>query len=153
LQLVNPIASDFRRTCWGGGGGCLSDHFTVTEPVLYQFTLAGSAFGGNSFAYSQQFDLSGRTFVFGGVFSGLLLPGQTYVFTASQSFFGPSDFLGGAFLGNSNGEMQFSSVPEPSVFSCLLLGVFAIALYSRRTPARVAATPRSLAFTARRRAG
>ena len=113
--------------------------FTVTEAVTYQFALSSSAGGGNNFAYSQQFDLSGANFGGAGTYSGLLLPGN-YVFTASQSFFGPPDVLGGAFFASSNGQMSFTSavsesvtgdVPESGGFVCLLLAAFAIAAYQR----------------------
>ena len=111
--------------------------FTVTEAVTYQFTLACSAGGGNSFAYSQQFSLGGMNFGGSGTYSGLLLPGN-YVFTASQSFFGPPDALGGAFFANSGGKMTFGNaagegvtgaVPESGGFICVLLAAFAIAAY------------------------
>ena len=113
--------------------------FTVTQAVTYQFTLSSSAGGGNNFAYSQQFDLSGVNFGGTGTYSGLLLPGN-YVFTASQSFFGPLDVLGGAFFASSNGQMSFTSavsesltgdVPESGGFVCLLLAASAIAAYQR----------------------
>jgi hypothetical protein len=113
--------------------------FTVTEAVVYQFTLSTSAGGGNSFAYSQQFGLGGLNFGGSGTYSGLLLPGN-YVFTASQSFFGPPDVLGGAFFASSNGQMSFTSagpmgptgnVPESGGFACLLLAAAAIAGYQR----------------------
>ena len=101
--------------------------FIVTQAVNYQLALSGGHGGGDSWAYSQNFSLNGTPLLLGGTYSGLLLPG-TYVLTASESFFGPSDVLGGGFFCDINGQMQFSGVPESGGFFCLLLGVLSIAL-------------------------
>lgn len=130
--------------------------FTVPEAVNFLLTSSGGGSGNmEGIIYSQTFSLTGMNVVLGGTYSGLLLPGQTYVLTLSQQLTGgPADPIGEAGIAQGDVEMQFSSVPEPDAFSCLLLGGLAIAVFQwaarkRGTPSGQIALRRDALLRAR----
>jgi hypothetical protein len=134
------------RTPLAGGGfaqaiaeSVFQVSFTVSQAVMFELTLSrnpGFSFFG---FYNDTFSLNSINFT-SGTFSGLLIPGETYIFTASQRFFGgPQDPIGNGNQASSTVQMMFTTppesmlavVPESGGFVCLLLGVSAIAAYHR----------------------
>lgn len=118
--------------------------FTPLAPVIFQLEITRFLNPGLPGEYSEIFRLESPSSTidfalsstqFSGVFTGALLAGETYTFTAWQRFDSVlPDPLGRDGDSQTTLQMTFVSVPEPDALACLFVGAMTLALLLRRRP-------------------